>query len=69
MSQLGQSRRFVDAPITSGIPLWTDIVRRGYFSSIQRNRERDDGCCWPLPATAVTVVNVPVVLMLEAVVA
>jgi hypothetical protein len=27
-----------------------------------------DGCCWPLPPTAMTVVNVPVVLILEAVV-
>ena len=44
----GQTRRFVDAPIASGLPLSTDLVRRGFFFSISRNRERNDGCCWPL---------------------
>jgi hypothetical protein len=29
MSETGHSRQFDDAPITSGLPLWKDIVRKG----------------------------------------
>jgi len=36
--------------------------------SISRNRERDDGCCWPLPTTATAMMAIHVVPIREAVV-